>query len=66
MITCPNSVVETWVSAIRNAYPDSHVVTKTLLPRWLGGRSRCGDGQAEGEQPGPRQSDWSSLPRREL
>lgn len=34
VICCPNSVVEGWRDAIRDAFPDSLVATKTFNPDW--------------------------------
>lgn len=34
VISCPNSTVTGWVKTIKNAFPDSEVITKTLDPIW--------------------------------
>lgn len=34
VITCPNATVPGWAKTIRNAFPESEVITKTLEPTW--------------------------------
>ena len=34
VITCPNATVPGWAKTIKNAYPESEVITKTLEPVW--------------------------------
>jgi hypothetical protein len=41
VITCPNSVVETWVTQIKNAFPDSDIQQKTWHPKWSENERPC-------------------------
>lgn len=34
VVVCPNNTVDGWSKVIRDCYPDSRVVTKTLTPSW--------------------------------
>lgn len=34
LVVCPNNVVETWISAITQMFPDSDVASRTLDPCW--------------------------------
>lgn len=44
VVCCPNSVVEGWLDAIKDIFPDSIVATKTFDPDWAAVRQAVGAG----------------------
>ena len=41
VVLCPNAVVRGWAQTIRNAFPASKIVIKSLTPQWPDGNGPC-------------------------